>query len=80
MTEYEQYIPVGWANAPDKKTTPTSAQNFNHMDSGIQKNRTYIVELGAACDKIFNTVDEVKLVSALPSDASQHPTTLYLLG
>jgi len=30
-------------------------------------------------DPILNTVTEVKVVTSLPSDASSHTTTLYLI-
>ena len=30
-------------------------------------------------EKIAQTVDTVQIVTALPSDASQHPKTLYII-
>lgn len=45
MASVDNYTVVGWKDAPEHQTTPTSATNFNHMDNGIKENNTAIQDL-----------------------------------
>ena len=45
MASVDNYEPYEWKDAPDHKTTPTNAFNFNHIEEGIKKNNTAIKTL-----------------------------------
>lgn len=59
-----------------------TAQPLEITDLSITVKNIYGVldKLREDCNRIFQTFDEVLLVSELPSDADQHPKTLYLIG
>lgn len=45
MASVDNYEAYEWKDAPDHKTTPTNAYNFNHIEEGIKKNNTAIKTL-----------------------------------
>lgn len=57
MASVDNYEPYEWKDAPDYRTTPTSARNFNHLEDGVKKNNTAIKEL---CNEVAAKADNVQ--------------------
>lgn len=57
MASVDNYEPYEWKDAPDYRTTPTSARNFNHLEDGVKKNNTAIKEL---CNEVAAKAENVQ--------------------
>ena len=60
MASVDTYVPYVWKDAPDYKTTPTSATNFNHIEDGIKKNNDAIKTL---CTETASKADNTQTFS-----------------
>ena len=60
MASVDNYDPYEWKDAPGYKTTPTSATNFNHMETGIKKNNTAIKAL---CNEVATKAENTQTFS-----------------